>query len=295
MSIFQRNAKKLVFLATAAGASSVVFIRLVDMDPVAMGFFRLGFSMLIFTLPAALRGRSGYRGMNARDYAGCALAGFFLFCHFFCWFTAVQNTAITSASVLGTLHPLVIVLVTRLFMGKRTGVKSMIGIVTALAGGAVIVGFDHTMAENNTFGNLMGLLTAVFFGAYLLMGQTMRARIPALNYISLVFGSCLVFFAGAAAATGAPLAGHSARDYLLLFAMAAICQGMAHALLNWCVGYVSSLYVSVCMTMEIVFAASYGAVIFREYPTLWQYAGAATAISGLLYFNVSEAGEGGGS
>ena len=285
LNIFQRNARKLVPIPTFAGAASVIFVRLIETSPLTMGFYRLGFSVLIFMVPIILGGHKGFKGLTSKDYLYCVLAGFFLFFHFFCWFTAVQNTSIASAAVLGSLHPLVILFVTYVFMKQKVKLKAVIGILIALTGGAIIAGVNQTLEGSHIIGDLAALMSAIFFGGYFLVGQVMRTKIPTLNYVFIVFGACFMFFTIAMVITGTPFTGYRHQDYLWILAMAVVCQLIAHAMYNWCMGYAPSLYVSVFASVECAVAVFYGIIFFHEIPLILQCAGVVIAISGLLYYN----------
>ena len=292
LNIFQKNAEKLVVISTIAGSSSVVFIRLAETNQMAMGFYRLGFAVLLFAVPIIAGGYKNYKGLKAKDFLYCVTAGFLQFCHFFCWFTAVKNTSIASATILFSLHPLILLFITVIFLKQRISRKSIAGILTALLGCAIIAGFDYSLVESHTAGNAAAFAAALFFAGYFLVGRAMRVKIPAVNYIFIVFGSCWLFFTAAMFITETPFFGYRGEDYLWLFIMAVVCQGIAHALYNWCMGYVSPLYVSVWVTMESVVAVVFGAVVFREFPAVWQYIGGMIAIFGLLYYNYIEAKQG---
>ena len=283
MNIFQRNARKLVVIATMSGASSAVFIRFIEANQLTMGFYRLGFAMIFFTIPIITGGYKDFKGLVKKDYLYCVIAGFFLMTHFFFWFTAIMHTTIASASVLAALHPLMVMFITVVFLKYKVSLKAVFGILTALTGGAVIAGFDYGMAGNFS-GNAAALLSAACFAGYFIIGRIMRAKIPTINYVFLVFGSCWLFFAIAMILTRTPFTGYRAEDYLWLLAMSLLCQVIAHTLYNWCVGYASSLYVSAWASVDSVFCIIYGAIVFRELPTAWQYIGGIMAISGLLYY-----------
>lgn len=288
MNIFQRNAKKFVIVATISGASSVIFIRLIETGPIAMGFYRLGFAMLMFLVPILLGGYKGFKGLAGKDYLFCFASGLLLFFHFVCWFTGVKNTAIASASVLMALHPLVILFVTTVFMKQKVNIKATIGILVALTGGAIIAGLDYTFAEDHVFGDAAAFMSGVLFGCYFLMGRKMRVKLPAINYVFLVFGSCWVCFAAAMFITKTPFTGYQPQDFFWMFIMAVVNQVIAHTLYNWCIGYAPPLYVSVWVSVDTVFSVAFGALVFQEFPTAWQYIGGVIAISGLVYYNYNE-------
>lgn len=288
INIFQKNVNLFVIVAAMAGASSVIFIRVIEMNPVSMGFYRLGFSILMFAVPVLSGGYKGYKGLTGKDVGPCVIAGLLLFCHFYCWFAAVKNTSIASASVLFSLHPLVVLFVTVVILKQKVKFRSVIGILIILTGGAIIAGGDHSFAGSYTFGNIMAFMSAVFFGSYFIIGRALRAKMPLLNYVFLVFGVCWLFFAAAMFVTRTPFTGYTMEDFLWVFGMAIVCQITAHVLYNWCVRLASSLYVSVWASLDPVFATLFGIIFFLEIPAVWQCVGGAIAISGLIYYNYNE-------
>jgi len=285
LNIFQRNARKLVILPMLAGAASVIFIRLIQAPPIALGFYRLGFSTLFFGIPILLGGYKRYEGVTKKDFLFCVFAGFVLFLHFICWFTAIRNTSIASAVVLLSLNPFVILIATYIFLKKKVSYKAVIGIVIALVGGAIVAGVNQTLEGNYIFGDVMGFLSGVLFGVYFFIGQIMRSKMLTLNYIFLVFSSCFGFFTIAMLVTGTPFTGYRTEDYLLIFTLMITGQVLAHAMYNWCMGYISSLYMSVFVSVQSVISVFYGILFFREFPVFFQWVGAAIAVVGLIYYN----------
>jgi len=285
LNLFQRNARKLVIIPMMAGASSVVFIRFIQASPIALGFFRLGFSVLLFGIPIVFGGYKEYKGITKKDFLFCVLSGFILFVHFICWFYAVNNTSVASAAVLCSLHPFVVLFATYVIFKKKVSIKAVIGVIIALTGGALVATGNQTLEGNFIFGDIAGFSAGVLFGIYFLMGRTMREKMPTLNYVFIVFSSCFVFFAIAMFVTATPFTGYRTEDYVLMFLIAVVCQGLAHAMYNWCMGYASSLYVSVFASVQSVASIFYGIIVFNEIPVILQWIGAAVAVAGLLYYN----------
>jgi drug/metabolite transporter (DMT)-like permease len=170
-------------------------------------------------------------------------------------------------------------------MKQKINIKAAIGVLVALTGGAIIAGSGSSLAGNHIMGDMAGFMAGVFIGGYFLIGRAMRVKVPALNYVFIVFGSCFVFFTMAMFITNTPFTGYRAEDYFWIFMMALVNQGISHAMYNWCMGYASSLYVSVFASIDCVFATGFGVLVFREVPTVWQCVGGMIAISGLLYYN----------
>lgn len=288
MTIFERNAKKIVVMAAIAASFSAIFVRLVEVPPMAIGFYRLTFALPFFIVWTLVRYRTELFSISRKQLLGCMLAGLFLASHFFSWFTAIGHTTVASAVVLGSTHPIVILAVTSLLFKERSNGKAILGIIIALVGAAVITGGDYSFAGEALFGDIMAFLGAVFMALYFLAGRKLRVGINAAVYVLLVFSTCwLIFFLGMLL-TETSFTGYTKTDFFYLFVMAMICQIGAHAVFNWCLGHVSPLYISTIETGEAIFASLLAFLIFSEMPSSWQFVGGAVTIGGLLYYNYHE-------
>lgn len=285
MNIFERNAKKIVVASTVAASFSAIFVRLIHAGAIAIGFYRLTFTVPFFAATVFLNHREELKRITKKQAAGCMLGGFFLAGHYFTWFTALGHTTVASAVVLCNINPIIILIITALVFREKTTPKAVIGVVIALVGAAVIAGGDYSFAGKAIFGDIMAFFGAVFYSLYFLVGRRMRKEISAPVYVFFVFAACWVVFAVGMFVSGTRFTGYSAGDYFYLFAFAMVCQIGAHAVFNWCLGHVSPLYISTIETGESIFAAILAALIFGEIPTLWQWIGGAITVCGLLYFN----------
>jgi drug/metabolite transporter (DMT)-like permease len=275
-------------MGAVAASFSAIFVRLVDVPPVAIGFYRLTFSVPFFAAAVLMHYRKELLAVKGRQLAGCILGGLFLAGHYFTWFTAISHTTVASAVVLCNLSPIIILLFTVLVFREKTNGKAVIGVALALIGAAVIAGGDYSFAGKAIFGDVMAFLGALFYSLYFLVGRTMRKDINAAVYIFIVFFSCWLAFGIGMAATGTPFTGYEVKDYLILFIFAMVCQIGAHAVFNWCLGHVSPLYISTIETGESIFAAAFAALFFSEIPSLWQWIGGGIVIVGLLYYHYHE-------
>lgn len=285
MNIFERNAKKVVIMATIAASFSAIFVRLVDADPIAIGFYRLTFSVPFFAATTLLWHREELKSITKRQLAGCMLGGLFLAGHYFTWFTAIVNTTVASAVVLCNISPIIILIITALILREKTTLKAVIGVIIALVGAAIITGGDYSFAGKAIYGDIMAFFGALFYALYFLVGRKMRKGINATVYVFIIFTTCWAAFTIGMFATGTHFTGYSAKDYYYLFAFAMICQIGAHAVFNWCLGHVSPLYISTIETGESIFASALAVIIFAEIPTLWQLIGGGITICGLLFYN----------
>ncbi len=283
-----RYAKIATVIAVIFGATSGILGSLVGASSMAIGFWRLTMALPFFIIPAVTsrQKRQQLKAISRKDYLWCFVAGAFLFGHFFSWFNAVKMTNIASASVLAALHPLVVLLVTVFIYHRKVGFKSVLAIIIALAGGAIIVGADYrTFSGGSLAGNIFAFMAAMFMGLYFSVGDSVRKRVDGSLYVLLVFLSCWIWFSAGSLLTGTQLLGHAPMDYVYIALMALLCQIGAHAVFNMCIGYVSSLYVSTWEVGEPVFATIMAFFFLGQVPKLYEIVGCVIVVCVLLYYN----------
>jgi len=289
MNLFQKNAKAVVLVACLAASTAPIFIRMSgEMPALAIGFYRLLIAMPVFLFPVLTTHRDKLRAVTTPRLWYCVLSGFFLFLHFFTWNLSIAKTTIASASVISSLHPIIIVVLSALFFQEKTRGKVIIGVVLALIGSAIITGGDYSFSKEALFGDFLAFLAGFFMALYLMAGRRLRPHIHSTVYMFLVFGSALVFFAIAMVGTGDAFVGYATSTWLSILALGIINQIFVHGVFNWSLGYVSPLYVSTSQTGIVVFAAIMAFFLFAEIPTLWQYIGGIVTIAGIVWYNYYE-------
>jgi drug/metabolite transporter (DMT)-like permease len=284
----ERYVKYVVVLAVISGSTSGILGRLITADSMAIGFYRLTLALPFFLIPVLLRKREALKAVPPRDLIWSAISGMFLFWHFLCWFIAVKNTTIASAIILADLHPLIVMGITVVILKKKIPVRAAVGVFLALLGAGLVMGFDYSVIDNHVYGDVMALFTAVSMGIYFCIGGVLRKNIPGDIYITLVFSTCWACFTIGMIITGTPFFGYPLSDYLWLIAMTALCQIGAHAVMNWSMRFVPSLYVSAWGTAEIVSAPLLALWVFGEMPGPTKIIGGIIVIAGLLYYNYHE-------
>lgn len=282
------HARIVTIIAVVFGATSGIFGSLVDAPSMMIGFGRLTLALPFFGIPILMKEetRKQLFSVSRKDLLWCFITGAFLFGHFFSWFNAVKYTNVASASVLAALHPLVVLLVTVFFYKRKVPFKSVVAIIVALIGGAIITGADlSAFAGGQVKGNILAFLAGMFMGLYFAAGDEARKRISGSVYVFLVFVGCWVCFTIGMIGTQTPVFGYQTSDYVYIIIMTLVCQIGAHAVFNMCIGYVSSLYVSAWESAEPVFATILAVFVLGQIPTVYEIIGCVIVVGALLYYN----------
>jgi drug/metabolite transporter (DMT)-like permease len=85
-------------------------------------------------------------------------------------------------------------------------------------------------------------------------------------------------------ASGTPLAGYGANNWLTALGMAVLCTLLGHSIFTWGLEYLPPAYISTVKLLEPVFAAVWGMLLFRESPTLLVVVGGIIVIAGVFIY-----------
>ena len=287
-SFIDRNAKIIVVLAVLCGAFSGPFGALISAPSQVIGFWRLLFALPFFFFIVVLNKekREELKNVKGKEFLLCMLTGFFLFLHFFSWYSAVKLTNVSAASCLASFHPLVVLFITLFIYKRKVSWKAILSIIVALIGGAVIVCSDiSALATGRLSGNLFALAAGISMGIYFAIGGKVRPKMDGSVYVLLVFFGCFLSFALYNLLTGTRLVGYPVKDYLYIFCLAIICQIGSHAMWNLCMGKVSPLYISTWETTDPVFSTLVALIILRQVPTLYEIVGCIIVVCAILCYN----------
>lgn len=282
-----KYAKILVVLATILGALSGPLGKAISAPSLAIGFWRLtmGLPFFIISVFSSKYRRGELKNIDKKSLAGAMTAGFFLFVHFYAWFNAVKMTNISSAAVLGALHPLVVLFISIAIYKKKIGVKPIVGIIVVMIGATLTAGLDYANLSLTHFkGDMLAVITGIAMGIFYAIGDKVREKVDGAVYVLILFGTCWICFLIAMLASGTSFFDYPSKDWLLLIVMTLACQVGCHALNNLCLGHVDSVYVSAWSSSETVFAMFFAWVMIGQIPTTWGVIGSVVVIAGLLYY-----------
>ena len=110
-------------------------------------------------------------------------SGVLLGAHYALWFASLERTTIASATVLVTIHPLLIVPASYVIWKEHLSPRGLAGMVVALVG-AVLIGMgDFELGRIHLVGDALAVAAAGAMGAYLLIGSIVRSRFALASYL----------------------------------------------------------------------------------------------------------------
>lgn len=197
------------------------------------------------------------------------LAGICLGLHFACWISSLYFTSVASASVLVTVHPVILILVESLWFKRSFARTTWLGVFLAFAG-SVLLGISDSQIEqdftNPLLGNALALSAALIFVVYLLIGRQIRQKREWVDYVFPVYFFTAVTCVLLALAFGNDLLDISAVGFAAGAGLAFGPQILGHGSMNFAVKYVSPTLLSTLILVEPLFASILAFFLFSELP-----------------------------
>lgn len=279
-----------IVVAIVATSSAAILIRLAldeNMPPLLIACARLLIATVVLTPIALRRYRAQMASLSTGEYKLIALGGVCLAIHFTAWVASLQHTTVLVSVVIVSTGPIWVAIMEVVFFHIRLSRLVVLGLLVALAGGAVIgIPINASPAvsgmEDTAIGALLALVGALSVSVYMLIGRKLRATLPVIPYVWLVYGVASVGALVVIVLTATPVAGFRAQGYVVLLAMGLAPQLLGHSSLNYLLEYFHAAMVSMFSQLEPIGSAILAAVVFNELPPAKQIAGSVIIIIGVL-------------
>ncbi|MCC6947825.1 MAG: DMT family transporter [Bradyrhizobiaceae bacterium] len=271
----------LVLGAIAMGASPI-FVRLADVGPQASAFWRTALALPALWLWMRLEEHGDRKPAPLRFDRSILIVGACFAGDLFFWHLAILNTTVANATFFAVTAPVFVVVGAFLFLGERSDARMFAGLALCLAGGAALIGQSYRLEPGRLAGDFYGIVTALFFGAYIVAMRNARARHGAAHvmFLSTVVTAALLLVA--ALVMRQPVLPQSFEGAAALLALALVSQVAGQGLLAIALGTLPATFSSLVIFLEAVAAAALGWVVLNESLTLVQSLGGVLILAGIF-------------
>lgn len=275
--------KKLIIILGVLGVSfSAIFVRMSTVSSMTLAFNRMLFAALIMCPAALLRSRAELKNLKLRAFLMCAASGVFLGAHLICFFEAVKQTGIASATVLVDTEVFFVAVI--MLVGFKEKIKALgwLGIAVTFAGSVLIALADAHQGTGSISGDIFALVGAVLVAAYTVLGRLCRRTVSTTVYTFLVYSFAAVTILIAALASGVSPVIRDTHNLLLALGLTVFCTILGHSVFSWGLKYEKASFVSMAKLLEPVFSSILGVFLFAEVPVLLVILGGCSVILGIL-------------
>jgi drug/metabolite transporter (DMT)-like permease len=202
------------------------------------------------------------------------------------WTWSLTQTGAANANALGSLNPLFTTLGGWLFFNQIFGRKFIIGLILAIIG-AIAVGFEDLLRSNNNFtGDAVALMSSIFYAANFLLIEQISNKFSMIAILlwrcviatSLMIPIILIFEKQVFPVTSS--------GWLVVLALAAICEALGHGLIVYSLKNFSSGFISLLLLLNPVIVAVLAWILFSENLSIFNLLGL-TLILGGIYLAIS--------
>lgn len=278
--------KSLIVIAVLAASTSSLFVRLADMPPLVISFYRLLTAVAVLGMPFLFskQMRSELTQISRKDWLLTFFSGVMLALHFATWIASLSQTSVAAATVLVSCSPIFIAILSVAVYKKKPGKTLIICLIFAILGTIMIALSGSDGGFGNLSGNMLALAGAFFVAVYLMIGAVVRERLSTNTYAFVTYGFSTITLLLCSLIFSQPLTGYGAKDYLLAAGMGIVCSVGGHTLYNLLLKTHGAVLISLSTLCEPIAASLMSVFILREIPSLLTVAGGVIIIASLMYY-----------
>jgi len=267
-------------LGALAIAFAPIFVRLSDFGPVATAFYRMALAWLPlwlwsrWTTPVAARPR-------VRDLPWLCLPGIYFACDLTAWHWSIRLTTVANATLLANLAPLFVTLGARYWFGEPVSRRFATALILTFAGLMLLSGASLRLGGDYLLGDGLGVLTAFFYGSYLLAVSRLRRRFDTAVIMQWGAASAAIVLAAFTLIAGESLGGVGIASWIVVLALAWFSHAGGQGLITYALAHLPAAYSSLVLIVQPVAAAAIAWILFKESLDAVQIAGAAVILCGI--------------
>lgn len=268
--------------AVAMGLSPVM-VRLADVGPFTSAFWRVALALPVLWL--WVRAGEAVRPARGRgsDWSRPVLiAGVVFALDLFFWHLALVHTSVANATFFATCAPLWVVVFGWILFRERVGRATLGGLGLCVLGGAALVGQSLRLAPGHVAGDLLGIVTGVFFGLYFLAVRAARnagTTAARVTFQMSVIAAALLFAVAVTFEHG--LLPRSAAGWSALVGLSLVSHAGGQGLLSYALGLLPAVFSSLVIFLEAIAAALAALAILGEPVSALQAAGGLLIVAGI--------------
>jgi drug/metabolite transporter (DMT)-like permease len=276
-------------LALCGGAVAIafapIFVRLSAVGPSATAFWRLALALPALWLWMMLEGRSqnsGQRSLSPSDYARLSVAGLFFAGDLAVWHWSIRFTSVANATLLANFAPIFVALGGWLFFGQRVGFSFLVGMGTALIGTILMVGESLQVSFLHLWGDVLGLITALFYAGYILSVKQLRNEFSASTIMACGGMVTAATLLPVAVLSGEHLIPSAPPGWKPLIGLALVSQVGGQSLIAYALAHLPAAFSSLTLLLQPVLATVFAWLILDETLEAWQALGGVLVLAGIF-------------
>jgi drug/metabolite transporter (DMT)-like permease len=265
---------------------SPILVRISLIGPVATAFWRLAFALVPLVVLFATSSRSGSTGRlpaTAGEHLTAALPGIFLAGDLATWHISLHMTSVANSTLLANMAPVVVTLVSWLFLRQRISGAFVAGLVLSVAGVIVLDGGGFSRsADSHLHGDAVALLAACFYAGYFMMLSRARVLFSTITIMLWSTAAAAIIVLPIALVLEPAFIPHAIAGWVILIALGWIVHAGGQGVITFALAWLPATFSSLTLLIQPVVAAVLARIILNEPLGIRQIAGGTVVIAGIL-------------
>jgi drug/metabolite transporter (DMT)-like permease len=205
------------------------------------------------------------------------------------WHWSIVLTTVATATLLANLAPIFVTLAIWLLLRQQPTLRFLSGLALAIAGVALLVGGDLQISREMLLGDVLGVVTAMFYAGYQLTVTRLRSTTATSRIMAWSGTVTAAGLLPIALASGEQLLPATGGGWAKLFALALVAQVAGQSLIAYAMAHLPPRLSSVGLLLQPVMAALFAWVLLGETLGALQFAGAVLVLIGIRIAHQAEA------
>ena len=272
----------ILIIGAIAIAFSPIFVRFSDVDPIMTAFYRIFISLPFFLFFSSFNiiEKVKFPEFN-NSYVIFLVSGIFFALDLICWHWSIKLTTVSKATFLSNLAPIVVIIFSLIFLKERFSKFFYLAALLSMVGMLMLLGESFKFNKSQFIGDLLGVLTAVWYGSYIVTISQLRKKY---NSTSIMFLSGIVtaiILLIVSILFEQSLIPQSLFTITIIFLLGFICQFMGQSFITYSLAYLSASLSSLCLLIQPIAATVLAYFFFEEKLTTIQFFGSALILMGI--------------
>ncbi len=279
---------RVAFVVLLVGAGCIalapIFVRLSVVGPVPTAFWRaaLAAPFLAALIPVLPAERGKARWPRHSHLIGFAVAGLMFAGDLGFWHLSIVYTTVANATLFANMAPIFVTVFSFALFGTRFTGLFLSGMSLALVGAVLLMGESFTIDPEHFLGDVLGLVTAMFYGAYFIAIARLRAEYGAATVMALATPFTALFLIPPTLVAGGPYLPEGVYGWSVLLGVAVVSQSLGQGLIAYAFAHLPPAFGAVSLLLQPVLATLFAWLLFEEAVGGVQALGMAVVLAGVL-------------
>lgn len=289
LPLSDRTTSLVAFFALLLGAAALacggVFVRQSELPPTASAVYRVALAipvLFFFDLWSARAERKQFPDRPQSGPTPLILIGFIFSGNLALYHWSMTLTTLANSNLLANLAPIFVVVGAKMFFHQKFTKGFLLGMAFALVGAFVLISARLDIGSSYMTGNLLGVVTAMFYGAYLLAVSRVRANYRTTSVMAWSSVGTFIVLLPITLLRGEPLVPRTLDGMLVLLALALISHVGGQGLIAYALAKLPAALSSVTLLVQPVIATVLGWYLLHEYLRITEFIGGAIVLLGIM-------------